>query len=83
MKKRITKLMGIGLVVAVLVSLLISSAPVSAKILDWSPETIPTDSGKVLLTKSPILSNGPAPCFQTNRHIGSKVNTRHGRRKRK
>ena len=54
MKKRITKLFGVGLVIAVLVSLLIAAVPVSASTLDWSAESIPDPGGKILLSGSTI-----------------------------
>ena len=48
MKKKITKIWGVGLVVVLVASLLLSAAPVSAGTISWGAETIPTTSGKVL-----------------------------------
>ncbi len=50
MNKRITKIWCVGLVVAVLASLLIVAAPVSAKPLSFTKETIPTDTNYILAT---------------------------------
>ncbi|MFC1980660.1 WD40/YVTN/BNR-like repeat-containing protein [Chloroflexota bacterium] len=54
MKKRINKLLGIGLVVIVLVSLFGFAAPASAGTLSWSDKDIPDDSGKVVIPSTDI-----------------------------
>ena len=48
MKKKITKIWGVGLVIVLTASLLLMAAPVSAGTLSWGTETIPSDSGKVI-----------------------------------
>jgi hypothetical protein len=48
MKKRITKIWGVGLVLVLAASLLFSAAPVSAGTLDWGTETIPSKTGNAL-----------------------------------
>jgi len=48
MKRKITKIWGVGLVTVLIASLLLAAAPVSADTLSWSTETIPSDTGKVI-----------------------------------
>jgi hypothetical protein len=48
MKKKITKIWGVGLVLVLAASLLLSAAPVSAGTLDWGTETIPSKTGNAL-----------------------------------
>jgi len=48
MRKKITKLWCVGLVVAVLASLLVAAAPVSAKPLAFTNETLPSGTNEVL-----------------------------------
>jgi len=50
MKKKIIKLWGIGLIVALMSSLLIGAVPVSAGELVWTTETLPGASNQVLLS---------------------------------
>jgi len=54
MKKRITKIWGVGLVIMLLASLLIAAAPVSAGTLSWSAKTIPETTGQVLVPGSDV-----------------------------
>jgi len=42
MKSKITKIWSVGIILAVLASLLVAAAPVSAKNLAFTPETLPT-----------------------------------------
>jgi hypothetical protein len=55
MKKKITKIWGVGLVLVLAASLLLSAAPVSAGTLDWGTETIPSDTGYVLANGTDIV----------------------------
>ncbi|MFC1915680.1 hypothetical protein ACFLW4_03185 [Chloroflexota bacterium] len=55
MKKKITKIWGVGLVLVMTVSLLFSAAPVSAGTLAWGAETLPSTSGNVLAYGTNIL----------------------------
>ena len=48
MKKKIHKIWGVGLVVVLAASLLLSAAPASAGTLDWGTETIPSKTGYAL-----------------------------------
>jgi len=55
MKKKITKIWGVGLVLVLLVSLFGMAVPVSASTNAWGTETIPTTTNKVLLPGSDVL----------------------------
>ena len=48
MKKKISKILSVGLALAVLASLLVVAAPASAGTLSWSKETIPSTTNKVM-----------------------------------
>jgi len=50
MKSKISKLLGVALTVALLASLMAMAAPVSARPLGWSTETIPSDANSVIAT---------------------------------
>ena len=50
MKSKISKLMGVALTVALLASLMAMAAPVSARTLGWSTETIPSAANDVIET---------------------------------
>jgi len=49
MKKKITRIWGIGLTLVLAASLLLSAAPVSAGDLSWSDEDLPNEAGKNLV----------------------------------
>ena len=55
MKKKITKIWGVGLATMLIASLLLSAAPVSAGTLSWGSETIPSTSGKRLVDGSNVV----------------------------
>ena len=48
MKYKFSRILGVGLSLMLLISLLAFAAPVSAGTLKWTTETIPSDTGKVL-----------------------------------
>ena len=48
MKKKISRIMGVGLAVVIVTSLLIAVLPVSAGTLSWGSETIPSTTSKVI-----------------------------------
>ena len=48
MKHKFSRILGVGLSLMLLISLLAFAAPVSAGTLKWTTETIPSDTGKVL-----------------------------------
>ena len=48
MKKKITKIFGVGLTIVLAASLLFSAAPVSAGTLSWGAESVPTTTGNVI-----------------------------------
>ncbi len=48
MKKNLTRIWGVGLVVVMISTLLLSAAPVSAGQLSWGSYTIPTSTGNVI-----------------------------------
>jgi len=50
MKKKISRIMGVGLAVVIVTSLLIAVLPVSAGTLSWGSETIPSTTNKVIET---------------------------------
>ena len=54
MKKKISNIWGVGLVVMLVTTLLLSAAPVSAGTLSWSSETIPETTGEVLAPGSDV-----------------------------
>jgi hypothetical protein len=49
MKKKLIKLMGVGLTIVLAASMLFGAAPVSAGTLSWGSETVPTTTGNVLV----------------------------------
>ena len=55
MKRKLTKIWGIGLTLVLLVSLLAFAAPVSAAPLEFSPETIPSGTDQVIINGSNVL----------------------------
>ena len=55
MKKRFSKILGVGLTVALLASLMLVAAPVSAGTLSWGTETIPSTSDNILEPGSMIV----------------------------
>jgi hypothetical protein len=54
MKKKLTRILGVGVTLALLVSLLAMAVPASAGTLYWSAETIPSTTGRVLLDGSDV-----------------------------
>ncbi|MEE9365961.1 MAG: hypothetical protein V3W44_04660, partial [Dehalococcoidales bacterium] len=54
MKKKMTKIFGVGLTIVLMASLLLSAAPVSAGTLGWGTETILSTSGNILASTSNI-----------------------------
>ena len=55
MKTKIRKIWSVGLVVMLMVSLLITAAPASADVLEWTASDIPDDTGEVILDHDGIL----------------------------
>jgi hypothetical protein len=49
MKKKLTKLMGVGLTIVLAASMLFGAAPVSAGTLSWGSESVPTTTGNVIV----------------------------------
>jgi len=45
MKKKFSRILGVGLTVALLASLMLVAAPASAATLKWTTETIPSSTG--------------------------------------
>jgi len=54
MKKKISKIWGVGLVVVLVTSLLLAAAPVSAGDQAWSAETLPGATGKLIILDSDV-----------------------------
>jgi hypothetical protein len=54
MKKKISRIWGVGLVLVLATSLLLGAAPVSAGTLSWSDYDIPDDTGKVVIRGADI-----------------------------
>jgi len=54
MKKKIRKIWGVGLVLVLVASLILSAAPAAAGTLSWSSETIPSTTGNVLASGSDV-----------------------------
>jgi len=48
LKKKITKIMGVGSVVAIVTTLLVAALPVSAGTLSWGSESIPSTTSKII-----------------------------------
>jgi len=48
LKRKISRIMGVGLAVVIVTTLLAAALPVAAGTLSWSSETIPSDTGKVI-----------------------------------
>ncbi len=72
MKKRITKIWGVGLIVTLLASLLVMASPASAADpLQWYSEVIPTETGKVLQPGLDIFDISVNPDGETIYAVGS------------
>ena len=49
MKKKLTKIWGVGLTIVLTATLLLSAAPVSAGTLGWGDESVPTSTGNIIV----------------------------------
>lgn len=73
MKKKFSRVLGVGLTVALLASLMLVAAPVSAGTLKWTSETIPSTTGKVLQPGIDILDLAVAGDEETIYAVGGGV----------
>ena len=73
MKHKFSRILGIGLSLMLLMSLLAFAAPVSAGTLKWTTEVIPSDTGKVLQPGSDVLDFAVADDQETIYAVGGGV----------